>query len=593
MGVIRLLVGVLRAYAPFGSLRQEAMGVIGLLACLGLGAAGFAQTAGVVTSAAPQTPSAGERSEVTDPKQLCKVEGRVVNAVTGEPLRKVSLTLRRMAASADTLIATSDQEGRFVFENVEPGTYQLIAERAGFLRQAYGSRSLPYAGTPIALSAGQHLKELEFKLLPQGVISGRVVDEEGEPVPQVQVMAVRPGRGRAGASLRGSAMSNDVGEFRISGLAPGRYLLRAMPMGRLRLFAETVRPGNPNVPEEGFLPTYYPSAPDPEGAAAVEVGAGQEVPGITILLRKGPLYRIQGRVVGLTAERPASQVRVAVVPRGRDVAFMGMSASPGASVQADGSFLLTGVAPGSYYVTVTTFPGLLRALARVPVEVTSSDLKDVIVPMGASLTLSGTVRVEGEQKRELGTVRAGLAPVEGVAFSPLSAEVKADGTFQIQDVMPDKYYVNVSASQGDVYVKSLRIGGREAPDRELDLSNAEGHVQIEIVLSPQAATLEGTVMDGDKPAAGMFVVLAPEPFREEQQYLVRSAVSDQNGRFQLRALRPGEYRLYAFEDPEVAYDRSPEALKPFEQHALKVTLKEGERQAVQAGVLKAREAGAR
>lgn len=590
MGAIRSLVGFCCRCAPSGALRRGTMAVIGVSACLGLGAAGLAQTAGVVTSGAPQAPSA---AEVTDPKQLCKVEGRVVNGVTGEPLRKVSLTLRRMAASADTLIATSDQEGRFVFENVEPGSYQLTAERAGFLRQAYGSRSLPYAGTPITLSAGQHLKELEFKLLPQGVISGRVVDEEGEPVPQVQVMAMRAGRGRARAGIGGGAMSNDVGEFRISGLAPGRYHVRAMPMGRVRLFGETVRPGNPNVPEEGFLPTYYPSAPDPEGAAVVEVGAGQEVPGITILLHKGPLYRIQGRVVGLTAERPASQVRVALVPRRRDVLFMGMSASPGASVQADGSFLLTGVAPGSYYVTVTSFPGLLRALARVPVEVTSSDLKDVIVLMGASLTLSGTVRVERQQKTESGTMRVELVPFEGIVFNPLTAEVKPDGTFQIERLLPGKYYVNLSSSQENVYLKSVRIGGREAPDRELDLSNAEGHVQIEIVLSPQAATLEGTVMDGDKPAAGMFVVLAPEPFREEQQYLVRSAVSDQNGRFQLRSLRPGEYRLYAFEDPDVAYDRSPEALKPFEQHAMKVTLKEGERQAVQTGVLKAQETGAR
>ncbi len=593
MGVIRLLVGVRCGCAPSGPLRQGAAGLIGLSVCLGLGPAGFAQTAGVVSSAAPQTASAAERSEVTDPKQLCKVEGRVVNAVTGEPLRKVSLTLRRMAASADTVIATSDQEGRFVFESVEPGTYQLTAERAGFLLQAYGSRGLPYAGTPITLSAGQHLRELEFKLLPQGVISGRVVDDEGEPVPQVQVMAIRAGRGRARAGLLGSAMSNDVGEFRISGLAPGVYHVRAIPMSRVRFFAETVRPGNPNVPEEGFRPTYYPSAPDPEGAAPVEVRAGQEVPGITILLGKGPLYRIQGRVVGLTAERPASRVRVAVMPRGRGEPFMGISASPGASVQADGSFLLTQVAPGSYYLAVTTFPGLLRALARVPVEVTSSDLKDVIVPIGASVALSGIVRMEGQQKAELGTMRVGLVPVEGFVFNPLSAEVKGDGTFQIEGVLPDKYYVNFASSQENVYLKSVRIGGREAPDRELDLSHAEGQVQIEIVLSPQAATLEGTVMDGDKPAGGMSVVLAPEPFREGQQYLVRSATSDQNGRFQLRSLRPGEYRLYAFEDPEVAYDRGPEALKPFEQHAVKVTLKEGERQAVQLSVLKAQEAGAR
>ncbi len=569
------------------------MGVVRFVVCLGLGAAGLAQTGGVFTSAAPQTPSSVERPKITDPKQLCKVEGRVVNGVSGEPLRKVTLTLRRMAADAESLVSTSDPEGRFVFENVEPGTYQLTAERAGFLRQAYGSRTLPYPGTPITLSAGQHLRDLEFKLLPQGVISGRVVDEEGEPVPQVQVMALRTGGGRAGASMRGGAMSNDVGEFRIAGLAPGRYHLRAMPMSFGRFFAEAVRPGNPNAPEEGFRPTYYPGTTDRAGAAVIEVGAGQEVPGIMILLRRGPLYRIQGKVVGLTAEHPAREVRVALMPRGRDEPFLGIAGSPGASVQADGSFLLTQVAPGSYYVAVTTFPGRMRPLGRVPVEVTSSDLKDVVVTLGASLTLSGAVRVEGQPKTELGTVRVGLMAVEGVSFNPLSAEVKADGTFQIEDVMQDKYVVNVSAGQGDVYLKAVRIGGREAGDPELDLSNAEGHVTVELVLSTRVAVLEGTVTDGDKPAPGMFAVLTPEPFREGRGYLVRGATSDQNGRFELRALRPGEYKLYAFEDADLAYARDPEALKPFEQKALKVTLKEGERRAVQLSVMRAQEAGGR
>lgn len=593
MGVIRLLVGVRCSSARSATLRRAATAVMGLLAWLGLGAAGLAQTTGALPSAAPQTPYAGERSEATDPKQLCKVEGRVVHAVTGEPLRRVTVTLQKMSVSSESLVSTSDQEGRFVFENVEPGRYQLTAERAGFLRQAYGSRSLPYAGAPITLPAGEHLRNLEFKLLPQAVISGRVVDDEGEPAPQVQVTVLRAGGGRAQAGILGSAITNDVGEFRIAGLAPGRYRLRAAPMSFRRFFAEAVRPGDPKAPEEGFRPTYYPGATDPAGAATIEVGAGQEVPGVTILLQKGPLYRIEGKVIGLTGERSVNQLRVALMPR-RDEEMLGMMGGPGASVQADGSFLVTHVAPGSYYVTVTTFPGRIQALGRVPVEVRGSSLKDVIVPLGRSVTLSGTVRVEGRQKAELGTMRVGLMPLEGLVFNNfLSAEVKADGTFQIEGVLPDRYVVNFSSSQEDVYLKSVRIGGQEAPDRELELSHAEGNVQIEIVLSPRAATLEGTVMEGDKPAPGMFVVLTPEPFREGRQYLARGATSDQNGRFQLRSLGPGEYRLYAFEDPEPAYARSPEVLKPFAQQAVKVTLKEGERQAVQVRVLKAQEAGAR
>lgn len=563
------------------------MRVVRLSLVLGVGLAASAQTGSVVSSQAPApATSVPEAPKATDPKQLSRLEGRVVHAQTGEPLRKVNLTLRRTAREAVSLVCTSDQDGRFVFENVEPGTYQLTAERPGFLRQAYGARGLPYSGTPITLTAGQQIRDLEFKLLPQGVISGRVVDEEGEPVPRAQVMAMRVGGGRIRSLPGGGGSTNDVGEFRIAGLAPGRYRVQAMPIPA-RFFGETVRPGNPNAPEEGFVATYYPSATDPEAAAAIEVGAGQEVPGITIQLRKGPLYRIHGKVTGLTAERPASQLRVTLMPRRRDEPIMGPLGGRGTSIEADGSFLLTQVQPGSYYLTVMTFPGRMQALGRVPVEITGSDLRDVVVPLGATVTVSGAVRVEGQPKADFGTARVGLMPVEGIAFNASSAEVKADGSFQLEGVLGDRYTITLMGGPENTYVKSVRMGGREVPEQELDLSHAEGSVQLEVVLSPKAAAVEGTVAEADKPAPGAYVLLVPERLPAGREWLWRSATSDQNGRFEFRSLRPGEYKLYAFEDPEPAYARDAEALKPFEQKAVKVTVKEGERQAAHLTVLKA------
>ncbi|MCS6953140.1 MAG: carboxypeptidase regulatory-like domain-containing protein [Bryobacterales bacterium] len=562
-----------------------------LVLWLGFGLLAAAQTGSVFSSQAPPGASAPEGPKVTDPKQLSKVEGRVVHAQTGEPLRRVSLTLRRMAREAVSFVATSDQDGRFVFENVEPGTYQLTAERAGFLRQAYGARGAAYAGTPITVSPGQHLRDLDFKLLPQGVISGRVVDEEGEPVPRAQVMAMRVGARMSRFPAGSADATNDVGEFRIAGLAPGRYRVRAMPM-REAFLGETVRPGNPDRLQEGFQPTYYPSATDAEAAAVIEVMAGQEVPGITIQLRKGPLYRIQGRVTGLTAERPANQLRVTLMPRRWDEPMLGPLGRRGTRVEADGSFLLTQVAPGSYYLTVMTFPGRMQAVGRVPVEVTTSDLRDVIVPLGGALTVSGLVRVEGQGKTEFGTMRVALMPAEGIAFNTPVGEIKADGTFQLDGVMGDKYSVAVMGAPENTYLKSVRVGGREVPEQELDLSHAQGGVQLEIVLSPNPAALEGFVAEQDKPAPGAAVVLVPEGVRAGRPREWRFATADQNGRFAFGSLRPGAYKLYAFDDPELAFSRDPEALEPFEQRALKVTLKEGERQSAQLTLLKA-ESGSR
>src|SRR5262245_3772131 len=107
------------------------------------------------------------------------IEGRAVNLVTGEPVRRAILTLRPAGQQGSPRSATSDSAGRFLFESVPPGTYRLSAERTGFLRQDYGGRPSSSTGAPLSISAGQPITGLIFKLTPQGVISGRVLDEEG------------------------------------------------------------------------------------------------------------------------------------------------------------------------------------------------------------------------------------------------------------------------------------------------------------------------------------------------------------------------------------------------------------------------------
>ena len=171
-------------------------------------------------------------------KKLAALEGRVVNAKTGEPLRRVNLTMRSSAtgmrtsvpmASSAPYAASTDAEGKFRIEKIEPGTYMLFAERQGFVRQAHGARRAGMQGTNITLAAGQELKDLEFKLTPQAVITGRVVDEEGEPLARVSVQVLRRFyyQGQQRLMPSGGGQTTDTGEFRISELAPGRYWISA------------------------------------------------------------------------------------------------------------------------------------------------------------------------------------------------------------------------------------------------------------------------------------------------------------------------------------------------------------------------------
>jgi hypothetical protein len=334
--------------------------------------------------------SGGESARSAETRALSTVEGRVVHAFTGEPVRRARVSLRREGRESITFVLITGGDGRFAFENLEPGTYSLWSERDGFLAQFYGARKAGGQGIPITVSAGLHLRDLELKLTPQGVISGRVVDDEGEPVPRAYVHAERAETGWALSFER----TNDLGEFRIAGLAPGRYRLRAHVVPSFSADKVVVLQ-KPQARELEFFPTYYPSTTDPSSAVTIELAAGQQVPGITIQLCKGRVYRIEGQVLGISAEQPADSLRVMLMPRSWEERARSL---PEAPVESTGEFLLNGVPSGAYYLAVRVRHGP-QLLGKTPVEVTEEDLQGVVVLIEPLVTVAGVVRVEGEAER--------------------------------------------------------------------------------------------------------------------------------------------------------------------------------------------------
>src|SRR2546425_8450293 len=136
-------------------------------------------------------------------QEPARLEGKTVNVTTREPLRKVNLTLRPAANPGQgALSVTSGDDGKFSFSDLSPGSYRLSAERAGFVRQEYGARGNSPMGTTLTVAPGQQVKDLEFKLVPQGVISGKVLDDDGEPALRAAVSVMRQmGRGSRGRPI--------------------------------------------------------------------------------------------------------------------------------------------------------------------------------------------------------------------------------------------------------------------------------------------------------------------------------------------------------------------------------------------------------
>ena len=372
-------------------------------------------------------------------------------------------------APAAPYAATTDAEGKFRIEGVEPGMYRMMAERQGFVRREYGARKNSMMGSTITVTSGQELKELNIDMIPQAVIIGRVLDDEGEPLArvQIQVMRRRYFRGKQQLMPTGGNMTMDTGEFRIADLAPGRYWISAM-YRRMSMFGEGPARNTGDKPEEEYVTTYYPGVIDQAGARPIDVVAGQELPGVDIRLQKARVYRIRGKVTGGT--EPARNLRVMVMPRD-SMMMMGFMGNAGGMVKEDGSFEIGGVQSGAYYVSAMHNQGRPTAMGKVAVDVGRGNVENVSLVLTAPLTLNGVIRIDGNveqlektagKKITFSSVRVQLMPMEGMNFGNAGGgQAKDDGTFTLENVGHDKFRVMAMSFPQGTWLKSIRAGDQE------------------------------------------------------------------------------------------------------------------------------------
>jgi hypothetical protein len=165
--------------------------------------------------------------------EKCTLEGRVVNAATGEPLGKTSIMLTRSEPSRPAsglpqiFGTTTDASGRFAMKDLDPGGYRIKVTRSGFVGTEYGAKKLTGSGTVVTLAPGKALKDIDIRLTPHGVVAGRIVDEDGEPVVSgsVQLLKLQYTNGKKQLQPSAVATTNDLGEYRAFGAAPGKYYI--------------------------------------------------------------------------------------------------------------------------------------------------------------------------------------------------------------------------------------------------------------------------------------------------------------------------------------------------------------------------------
>jgi 5-hydroxyisourate hydrolase-like protein (transthyretin family) len=528
------------------------------------------------------------------------VEGHVLST-TGEVLRKVSLTLRPNGRGGGNYATTSAADGSFRFPSVDQGSYALIGERTGYVRETL---SAPSGQTvPIEVVSEKNTSGIELKMTPQSVIAGHVFDEDGDPVQSVNVEVWRYAypRGRKQLTQTQNGTTNDLGEFRIANLAPGRYYVSATARRGVlqailngggrggggrggRQAAGGGRVGPVEVIED-YVTTYYPNLTEATNASPLNLVAGSEVRGIDIRLLKARYHRVSGSLAGIStpAAAPSADaakakakgkaadggfapgglgVMLSLTPRngegGRQIA--------GAQVYADGTFEFPAVPPGSYYI-VAQSPGAAqqRLTARVPVDVGNGDIDNVSLRLQPPLALSGVLTIDSTQPNvRMGSLRLTFTPTEtgaGGQGRNGQTQLNDDGTFQTT-LAADSYVVEAGGMPDGYYLKSVKLAGREMPDATLDLNYGGG--QVEVVLAPAAGDVTGAVQNshGD-PATSVQVTAVPMSgsLRKDMNKLV---TTDANGNFTLHGLPPGEYKIFAWEEVETNAWMDRDYRQPFE-----------------------------
>jgi protocatechuate 3,4-dioxygenase beta subunit len=551
-------------------------------------------------------------------KKKIRIEGQVIS-LNGEVVRKANVRLQPAGGlqlsgpppngapgsqPPSPYSESSDEAGKFVFEDVAPGRYLLTSEKTGFVTQRYGARSDSSPGTPLVLEAGNELKDVTIQMTPQAVIAGRVTDQDGDPVANIAVSVFRygytngrrtltpgggpPAGGRGGPigpGGPGGTVTDDQGNFRIGNLSPGRYYVSADPRG---IGVAPVPGRNAAAPQASNVTTFYPEALDAKSAAPVDVGAGGEIRGIEIRIRKERTYSIRGKVIDTTIGAPASSAYVLVVPTDSMTVGPALLSNVGRA-NADGSFeirnllpgvqVLQGSANGNLTISSGGGGGLIMArmggpggvetgaTGRLEVNISDSDVNNVVLQLTAGAEIDGTIRMEeGDLKDWLqpqqssqqrgpaglpplpgpGTKSVRLGSTEGISVSAPSAPCNADGTFLLKGVAPSKYFITIGGLPQGTFVKSMRFGGQDVTRAPLDLTSGGGG-SLEVVLSSKAADVSGVVLnDKNEPVQGVPVTLWPKvPDRGNANNGIKSANTDQNGNFKVSGLAPGDYYVAA------------------------------------------------
>lgn len=517
------------------------------------------------------------------------VDGVVQSNGTGELLRRAQVILKPVGSNEGTRYQTTGEDGKFSFPSVPPGRYSITVDRDGFLRLT-AARLGNYKMPPVfSVRAGETVSGLDFRMIPAGVISGKVKFDDAEPAMNVAV-AVYHGyydRGRHAYAAVANGFTNDRGEYRLTGLPAGTYYVAALYRAPARpkdaVEQQATDPNGVASKSLSYTTTFFPQTQKMSDAVAIGVQSGQEVSAVDIYLTPVHTVRVRGRVVsalsGQTVQAPGLSLRW------NDPGNTGSVAAPSdITFDKDQNFEIRGVPPGQYWLLAGASENGHTLTARVPLTVGEDDLSGVDIVLGPEIAWSGKIEIDGDSPPALNGFVLSFEPRRATA-SPVRAEVTETGDFTVSLWPNETYDVYLANAPEGVYLKSVRLANTEHLATGLECQPGETPAPIELVVSTGGGQVIGQAITSDPTvvASGATVVLIPDPLDGRIQ-AYKSNYADEYGSFLFRGVAPGRYVLIAWMDQPPCDPYNPGDIDACRAHGGPVTIAEGGAQSVQVAV---------
>jgi protocatechuate 3,4-dioxygenase beta subunit len=539
------------------------------------------------------------------------------------PLRRAIVTLLTPDNSFGRTTVTDDG-GRFEFAALPAGKFAITASKPGWSSMTYGARRSGRPGTSVQIDEAQRLT-ISIRLPKAAVITGTVLDPNGQPAAGVIVRAMRYSYAGSGGERRllqsGVTVGPDErGVYRIYGLSPGEYLVLANSRsgfftdGRdLRLTTDvdvqqalreirespsrmdaqaSVTNGTPDR-TVGFAPAYYPGTAMASQAATLTLRAGEERNGVDFAVPLIPTTRVDGVVMSSAGPAPlGTQVNLitldeSVTPLG------GLEQLRAARVGSGGRFQFADVAPGQYTIAARVSlpaprvegrpagsPSILWATTEIDVQ--GDPISGVSLTLQPGLTLTGTVRFEGSSAppADLSSGRINFAPVGNqIAISVAATPIDASGRFTVGGLTPGRYRLTAVFPNARAWtLRSAVIAGQDSLDAPIDIRQPVDDAVLTFTDRP--SELAGRVLNAAGAAApDCYVILfsSDRTFWISQSRRILSARPASDASYTIRNIPPGDYLVAAVDDVEPGEWFDPAFLQRLVSAAAKISIADGEK----------------